>query len=476
MKASHKGLPAKTAILMLSLIFITSLVTMVALNYKRQTSVFWENQLDKLIILTERYTNRFEDFLTIQSTLLSAIAEEVSLGILETRAEYENYLNLAVKSNKDFLSGYMAFDNGDLYLSAPGFSHPGYEDPAFALWYEAGKLSKEVFFTEPYLDKGSGSVAVTCLTGVSRPDGTRGVIGLDIRLDRLEDLMEGVRPSKNGGVYISSLLGKIIISTHDPESMPRIEDGHVKFTTIKELNSEVEILRVLPGLSDHKIVVNSVRDSAGKTRYETTAVIAQTGWTMGFNMYIDDYQQEISDILRFQMPLILLAFLMSGIGIIIAIVLINYSRDRAALEKNIALANSASKTKGEFLSRMSHEMRTPLNAIIGMTRIADATTDVGKLRYCLSTIETSSSHLLGIINDVLDMSKIEAGKFILETVPINLEKILMKISNLIIDGAEQKNQQFNILMDRNMGIHYLGDELRLSQVITNLLSNAVKFT
>jgi len=140
------------------------------------------------------------------------------------------------------------------------------------------------------------------------------------------------------------------------------------------------------------------------------------------------------------------------------------------------VTEQASRAKSEFLSRMSHEMRTPMNAIIGMTQIAAMSDDAEKLRYCLSMIENSSTHLLGLINDILDMSKIEAGKFELENAPLNLEKTLQKVCNLIIDKIEQKNIEFNIVFGADMAMNYIGDELRLSQVITNLMSNAVKFT
>jgi len=142
----------------------------------------------------------------------------------------------------------------------------------------------------------------------------------------------------------------------------------------------------------------------------------------------------------------------------------------------MSIAEKANQAKSDFLSRMSHEMRTPMNAIIGMTKIAEKTDDVSRLKYCLSTINTSSVHLLGIINDVLDMSKIEAGKFELEMLPMNIEKMIMKVSHIIIDNIEKKNQKLNINMAKDMEMDYIADDLRLSQVVTNLLSNAVKFT
>ena len=145
---------------------------------------------------------------------------------------------------------------------------------------------------------------------------------------------------------------------------------------------------------------------------------------------------------------------------------------QAALEE----ANNANAAKGNFLANMSHEIRTPMNAIIGMTQIASKSADIGKINYCLSMIENSSTHLLGIINDTLDMSKIEAGMLELENAPFNLKAMLMKINNIIIERMVAKNIRFDIILDQNLGRNYKGDELRLSQVIVNLLSNAVKFT
>ncbi len=150
--------------------------------------------------------------------------------------------------------------------------------------------------------------------------------------------------------------------------------------------------------------------------------------------------------------------------------------DITQLTKEKENAQAAAKAKSDFLSRMSHEMRTPMNAIIGMARIAESTRDVDKLKYCLQTIGVSSEHLLSIINDVLDMSKIEAGKFDLTPEPMNLPRCLNKIMNLVQDQALTKHQQLSVYVSPDLPLDFVADELRLSQVLTNLLSNAVKFT
>jgi len=146
------------------------------------------------------------------------------------------------------------------------------------------------------------------------------------------------------------------------------------------------------------------------------------------------------------------------------------------LKAAVIEAKNASLAKGSFLANMSHEIRTPMNAIIGMSQVAAKTDDLQKLKYCLSMIENSSTHLLSIINDILDLSKIEAGKLELDIAPFNIREMMTQISNLFAERIEQKKIRFNIILSENVKTQYSGDELRLSQVIVNLLSNAVKFT
>ena len=144
----------------------------------------------------------------------------------------------------------------------------------------------------------------------------------------------------------------------------------------------------------------------------------------------------------------------------------------AALEQAV----QASKAKGDFLANMSHEMRTPMNAIIGMTSIGKDSEDIGKKDYAFEKIENASTHLLGVINDILDMSKIEANKFELSPVIFDFEKMLKRVVNVISFRLDERHQTFTVHIDERIPHFLEGDDQRLSQVITNLLSNAVKFT
>ena len=141
-----------------------------------------------------------------------------------------------------------------------------------------------------------------------------------------------------------------------------------------------------------------------------------------------------------------------------------------------AEADAASRAKTFFLANMSHEIRTPMNAIIGMTSIGLSASDADRMKYCLVKIDSASKHLLGVINDVLDISKIEANKFELSPVVFEFEKMLQKVVNVINFRVDEKRQNFQVKIGRDIPRALIGDDQRLSQVITNLLSNAVKFT
>jgi signal transduction histidine kinase/DNA-binding response OmpR family regulator len=139
-------------------------------------------------------------------------------------------------------------------------------------------------------------------------------------------------------------------------------------------------------------------------------------------------------------------------------------------------AEVASQAKTNFLSRMSHEMRTPMNAIIGMTTIAQNSKDLNKMEYCLNKINEASLHLLGVINDILDRSKIESGKFELSAIEFDFERMIKRVTDMIEFKINEKHQNFIVRLDPVIPLRVISDEQRLAQVLTNLLSNAVKFT
>ena len=147
------------------------------------------------------------------------------------------------------------------------------------------------------------------------------------------------------------------------------------------------------------------------------------------------------------------------------------------LEKARQEAIDANKAKSEFLSSMSHDIRTPMNGIVGMTVIALANIDdKTKVKECLGKITLSSKHLVGLINDVLDMSKIESGKLTLNMDQVSLRESMESIVNIIQPQIKSRQQHFDIFIQRIQAEDVYCDNVRLNQVLINLLSNAVKFT
>lgn len=153
-----------------------------------------------------------------------------------------------------------------------------------------------------------------------------------------------------------------------------------------------------------------------------------------------------------------------------------YFSDQTDLMVAKTKAEQANSAKSYFLSNMSHEMRTPMNAIIGMTNIARNSCVSEKKDYCLEKINEASIHLLGVINDVLDMSKIEANKLELSYENFDFEKMLQRVTDVIAYGVKRKNQTLKVNIDQDIPRFVYGDDQRIAQVVTNLLANAVKFT
>lgn len=180
---------------------------------------------------------------------------------------------------------------------------------------------------------------------------------------------------------------------------------------------------------------------------------------------------------------LLLVFMVSCIAILLLLLIIflrYFSMNRAQmreLEEVRLMAEKASRSKSEFLSNMSHDIRTPMNAIVGMTSIALANiNNTERVQDCLKKIVLSSKHLLGLINDVLDMSKIESGKMNLNVELVSLREVMDSIVTIVQPQIKEKQQKFNVFIYDIVSENVLCDGVRLNQILLNLLSNAVKYT
>lgn len=169
--------------------------------------------------------------------------------------------------------------------------------------------------------------------------------------------------------------------------------------------------------------------------------------------------------------------ILAGVLLVFAIYLSLSTQQMQALEAARKEAVRANKAKSEFLSNMSHDIRTPMNGIVGMTAIAISNIDdIARVKDCLKKISLSSKHLLGLINDVLDMSKIENGKLTLNMGQISLSDVMDNIVNIVQPQIKAKRQHFDIFVQKMETEEVYCDNVRLNQILINLLSNAIKFT
>ncbi|MBO4762632.1 MAG: response regulator, partial [Lachnospiraceae bacterium] len=146
------------------------------------------------------------------------------------------------------------------------------------------------------------------------------------------------------------------------------------------------------------------------------------------------------------------------------------------LEGQKKLAEEANKAKSEFLARMSHEIRTPINTVLGMDEMILRDSSDSTVRDYAMDIRRAGSALLSIINDILDLSKVESGKMEISPVEYDVTSMLYDITNVMFTKATDKNLAFNVRIDGTIPSRLYGDDIRIRQVLSNLLSNAVKYT
>lgn len=207
--------------------------------------------------------------------------------------------------------------------------------------------------------------------------------------------------------------------------------------------------------------------------------LTNSEWFLIMVMPYGALDQTINNLNSFRSVLFLITTLMIIAPLLIIFILYYRisQKQMRLLEKAREEAEHANKAKSEFLSNMSHDIRTPMNAIIGMTAIAAANIDnKQQMENCLAKISLSGKHLLGLINDILDMSKIESGKITLTISDVSLREVMESIVSIVQPQIKSKKQKFDVFISNIDAENVCCDRIRLNQIILNLLSNAIKFT
>lgn len=477
-KISHRGF---YAVIVPAILLVCLLVYWLIVAAEGITSGFTENMnamyLREMTNLTQA---NFKSGLSLRFSGLKAVAESVNPEDTESGEALQNFI-INAEHNNDF--EFMAFidENGFYY------SRDGKRPAASKLSFLAELLNGEdelVSYNETFLENNM-IVLGTRINPIHYGD--TNLIGI-IAGFTSNSIGEHLFLRSDDGQTNASIVtkdGSFIVYNTFFSDMPRGTNVISKFREYAEFDTGFSLEKIEEDFQNGKSgMAIFTADNTHMCMYY--APIEGTEWYMLMEVpyqIVDEMTADLSSRLN-RNAVTMMASVMALILVIFVIYLTNlkaHSKQleiaRESAEKAQKAAEQASMAKSEFLSRMSHEIRTPMNGIIGMTEIARQNAgNPEKVDDCLKKVALSSKHLMSLINDVLDMSKIESGKIQLKNELFDFRLFLENIENIYNVQAEEKNIEFKIALYGSIDKFIIGDSLRLNQILTNLLSNAFKFT
>lgn len=386
-----------------------------------------------------------------QETKTLLINGESNQDILEFLVSTNNYYGEERSLRSDFLKVY-AYIRGE-FLDGSGWVPPDDYVPMQRPWYiGAAENGDGIYFSEPYVDADTGGICISFSQQLLDKDGNSfGIVAIDLNLTRITDYISSQEIANNGyGVLVDDNLN---FTTHRDNLLigAKMEEVGGGYDRLARMLTEQRTL------SAERFMDVDGTDSIAFFR------TIFNGWHIGVIIPRASYLGQVYN----------LAIVLGSLGFVLMLILsymlIRFHTDKMRSEEE-------SRSKSSFLARMSHEIRTPMNAVIGMITIAKKSKTMDEVEVCLDKINDSANHLLGVINDVLDMSKIEAGKMELSEMEFLFQDMITQVTTVMNFKLEEGRQNFSVRINENVPKFIIADKQRLAQVITNLLSNANKFT
>ena len=325
--------------------------------------------------------------------------------------------------------------------------------------------------------------------------------GISQNMEQLNPYFECAAYSGNSSVYVTDEQGLKLFSSRS-DSKNELLKGFNCFTTLRQMNylHGTSFDDASKELDEHGLAYsNAILD--GTEMYYAVYRMENAAWTLIFLVPSDYVATNTVDLVNMTIRLVMIFSVILITVSMVTVVWLTRKQQKAALEaehrnnENLTRINAelslavrtaenatkeaekANKAKSEFLTNMSHDIRTPMNAIVGITNLMEHEEGGSdKLHTYIEKVQLSSQHLLSLINDVLDMSKIESEEVSLNEEPVSLSDQLQQVDNIIRPQAQERGQEFRIRVRRIAYENVITDGVRLRQVLLNLLSNAVKYT
>jgi len=439
------------AMIILSYVFMYNIVQNNLVRNAESFFTFAQTQIEYDLMEPRTVLGSFAQ--TVRSMVLQGDDVDTLQSYIDDISDYVRARGVRISSVSDMFFYYETNKDGPVFLDGSGWKVPADYDATKRPWYQAALVARGDFAeTLPYVEMSSGKQVISYTRAIFTNDGRYlGIACLDILFDNIGKNIVDIALDKGGyGILISSDFK--VLAHANPEFVG-------KSVYDPEIPLSIYAKNMLAGL---EVYDRPLKNWKGE---DTVAFMRKlsNGWYLGLVTPKGPFYQSIT-----RMALIISALgALFAAALILVLVRIEAAKNRADME---------SRHKSAFLANMSHEIRTPMNAIIGMTAIGEAAVDTERKDYCFRKIEDASKHLLGVINDILDMSKIEANKLELSPAEFNFEKMLQRVVNVMGFRVDQKQQKLSVYIDLAMPQNMVGDDQRLAQVITNLLGNAVKFT
>jgi signal transduction histidine kinase/DNA-binding response OmpR family regulator len=444
---------------------VFAFLLMVVLSYIFTGKIVRDNLLRNAESMLDYVESQINSDLLESRTILDDFAQSMQSLILrgdsaaELRAYNEEISAHILSKDEDTISPNGPFfylekhPEGSVFINGIGWQPPDDFSPVDRPWYKnAIESAGSIAEATPYTDTVTGETVLSYSRCIYDGDGSRlGVAVIDVRAGFIGEKVVNTAFTKDSyGVLIGRDL--TLIGHPNPD-----------FVGLKMDNPAIP-LSILTGdlVRTGKISGVTFNNWKGETIISFFRTLSN-GWRLGLLAPKSIYYESVTDM---ALKLSILGIALAAV-LIIVLIRVDAARNKSDIEN---------KHKSAFLANMSHEIRTPMNAIIGMTTIGKTASDDIRKDYCFTKIEDASNHLLGVINDILDMSKIEANKFELAPAAFELERMLRRIVNVINFRIDEKHQKLSVHIDRSIPRTLIGDDQRIAQVITNLLGNAIKFT